>query len=389
MKIAFYAPLKPPAHAHPSGDRRMARLLMRALGAAGFEVELASSFRSRDGTGDDARQRRLEHLGEALAARCVRRYRAMSPSQRPRLWFTYHLYHKAPDWLGPRVSAELGIPYVVAEASFAPRQSSGPWARGHAAVAAALARAALVFSPNATDDACVAPLLAGDARICPLAPFLDLSRQPAAPPRAEARARLAAAHRLDPDTTWIACAAMMRDDVKLASYRVLADALQRLRGTRWHLLVAGDGVARAEVVAAFRPLSGNRVHLLGECGPSQLATLWAGADVCAWPAIGEAFGMSLLEAQAAGVPVVAGQSAGVAGIVADGVSGLLVPAGDAVAFALALGTLIDDDALRARMARAARERVRTHHDLPGAAEILRANLVPLIDAPRHAGTRPS
>jgi len=39
-----------------------------------------------------------------------------------RLWFTYHHYYKRPDWLGPRVSAALGIPYIVAEASHAAKR---------------------------------------------------------------------------------------------------------------------------------------------------------------------------------------------------------------------------------------------------------------------------
>ena len=44
----------------------------------------------------------------------------------PELWLTYHLYYKAPDWLGPAVRAALGIPYVVAEASVAPKRAGGP-----------------------------------------------------------------------------------------------------------------------------------------------------------------------------------------------------------------------------------------------------------------------
>ena len=46
MRIAFYAPLKAPTHPVPSGDRRMARLLMAALEAGGHHVTLASTLRS-------------------------------------------------------------------------------------------------------------------------------------------------------------------------------------------------------------------------------------------------------------------------------------------------------------------------------------------------------
>jgi hypothetical protein len=71
--VAFYAPMKPPDHPTPSGDRRMARALLRALGRTGRPVELASRLRSYDRAGDPVRQRRLEALGGRLAARLLRR----------------------------------------------------------------------------------------------------------------------------------------------------------------------------------------------------------------------------------------------------------------------------------------------------------------------------
>ncbi len=46
MRVTFYAPLKPPDHEVPSGDRRMARLLIQALELAGHEVEVAARLRS-------------------------------------------------------------------------------------------------------------------------------------------------------------------------------------------------------------------------------------------------------------------------------------------------------------------------------------------------------
>ncbi len=124
MRIAFYAPLKPADHPMPSGDREMARLFVAALARAGCTVETASRFASYD-AGDRARQRRLAAAGDRLAARLIRGYARRPPSERPSLWFTYHLYHKAPDWLGPAVAGALAIPYVVAEASHAPKQDVG------------------------------------------------------------------------------------------------------------------------------------------------------------------------------------------------------------------------------------------------------------------------
>ena len=51
----------------------------------------------------------------------------------PDLFFCYHPYYKAPDFLGPRLSATFGIPYVTAEASFSSRRGIGPWADAQAA----------------------------------------------------------------------------------------------------------------------------------------------------------------------------------------------------------------------------------------------------------------
>src|SRR5690606_22702559 len=101
MRIAFYAPMKPPDHATPSGDVRVARLLIAALRRAGNRVELASRLRSWEGTGDARRQARIAALGARNARRLVARYRRAPAGARPDLWFTYHLYHKAPDWIGP------------------------------------------------------------------------------------------------------------------------------------------------------------------------------------------------------------------------------------------------------------------------------------------------
>src|SRR5690606_9839696 len=119
--------MKSPNHPVPSGDRRVARLLLRALREAGCEPELASEFRAYDGAGDPARQQALKAEGEALAGRLIAELSARPRAERPQAWFTYHVYHKAPDWLGPPVSRALAIPYIVAEASHAPKRAGGPW----------------------------------------------------------------------------------------------------------------------------------------------------------------------------------------------------------------------------------------------------------------------
>lgn len=363
MRIAFYAPMKAPTDPVPSGDRAMARALWSALEEAGHELTLAADFRTWEGQGDAVRQRRLQTVGRRLAARLVRRYRAQTAATRPQIWFSYHLYHKAPDWLGPSVSAALGIPYVVAEASYAPKQAGGPWALGHEAVAAALARANAVVALNSNDIPCVRPLLRDAGRLLYLKPFIDADIYSADGERAAAREALAAALGLDPRCVWLLAVAMMRPGDKLTSYRLLAQALTGLRTADWCLLVAGDGPARPQVQSALSALAPERVRLLGRQTPAALRQLYGACDLLVWPAVNEAYGMALLEAQAGGLPVVAGRYGGVADVVQDGVSGLLSPPGDTRAFAHCVQALLRDPKRRARMGAAGAQRARAEHDI--------------------------
>ena len=362
MRIAFYAPMKPPTHPVPSGDRRMARALMAALSVAGHEVTLASEFRAYEGAGDGVRQAEIRAAGTVEAARLI-----MGP--RFDAWFTYHLYHKAPDWLGPAVSRALAVPYVVAEASHAAKQAAGPWAAGHAAAAGAIATADMVLAMTANDREGLAGLVGDPARLRALPPFLDA--RPLAAARAERdhhRAVLAARHGLDSARPWALTVAMMRPGAKLASYRLLGAALAGLPEGAAEVIAIGDGPARADVLAAMPALS----HPLGEVSEEALAAWYGAADLLVWPAVDEAYGMALLEAQAAGLPVVAGAAPGVAEMVADG--GVIVPPGDVAAFTAAVAGLLGEPERRRRLGAAAARRVAAHHDLAAGARALSAAL---------------
>lgn len=369
MRVALYAPLKPPDHPVPSGDRRMARLLMAALDRAGHEPELAARLRSYDGNGDSERQIRLAELGGRLAARLLMQLRARPASARPQAWLTYHLYHKAPDWLGPRIAAGLQIPYVIFEASVANKRAGGPWSLGHEATLAALTRAHAVVSLNGADEeglvAHVKP-----ARMHRLKPFLDAGLYAtAASARDRHRRDMARQLALDPQLPWLLAVGMMRHGDKLASYRILGEALTPLLDRPWQLLVVGDGVARPQVAAALAPL-GARVIYAGERTEYDLPAIYAAADISVWPAINEAYGVSLMESQAAGLPVVAGDSGGVGEIVANTRTGLLTPPGDAVAFAGAVASVLGDAAQRARLGAAALVKIAAEHDIGPASQAL-------------------
>ena len=365
MKVAFYAPMKAPVDPVPSGDRKIARLFLDALRDAGHDVELVSRFRSWEGSGDAVRQRRLRDAGCHLAQRLLRRYRNGSGARCPEAWFTYHLYHKAPDWLGPAVSESLGIPYVVAEASYAPKQTTGPWALGHQAAGAAIARSAAVLALNSTDIPCVLPLLDDPRRLVPLKPFLDTRDY--APRRRESydRARAVLQRRFSADAgrPWLLTVAMMRYGNKLSCYQLLARALTLIKHERVVAWIVGDGPARPEVEAALADIEGHQIIFTGLQSAQTLRDFYAAADLFAWPAVDEPFGMALLEAQAAGLPVVAGASRGVPDIVRDQVSGRLVAPGDAEAFAQAVVELLGDRVRLGEMATAARELTVREHDI--------------------------
>jgi len=357
VKIAFYAPLKAPDHPVPSGDRAIARALLDALTLAGHDVTLASRLRSFDAHGDACRQARLAHIGERAARRLVARFRR---GKSPDLWFTYHLHHKAPDHVGPAVRRALRIPYIVAEASIAPRQRDGPWAVGYTASYAAIRAADSVVFVNPADVAQVRNARGDGAPFAMLAPFIDVARFAGA----DARPRRSA-----DAPPRLVTVAMMRDGAKLASYRLLAAALARIEDVAFTLTIVGDGPARPEVEAAFAPIA-QRVTYAGVLPPNDIATRLCDSDVFVWPAVDEAIGIAFIEAQACGLPVVGADTPGVASVVAVNRTGLLAPPRDADAFAHAVRRLVVDKALRERLAAEAFRYVRMHHDLSSAARQL-------------------
>ena len=368
MKIAFHAPLKPPDSPRPSGDRRMARLLMKALIASGHDVRLASRISTRDATGNPQRQARLAALGSRLAERLVRRYTAPG-GWNPDLWFTYHLFYKAPDVIGPVVANALSIPYVVAEASHAPKRAKGPWRVGHVEVEAALARADLVIGLNRRDRVCVEPVMGVLAQYKTLLPFLEIGPTEA---KAVARDALIRKHGLISDAVWLLAVGMMREDAKLQSYRVLANALACLdSSTPWQLIVVGDGPARTLVEETLGP---NTVFA-GLLPDTELSRYYAASDLFVWPSVREAYGMALLEAQSSGLPAVAGDSGGVSAILRDGKTGLLCQEGDAGSFARAVDRLLDDSQQRCDMGKAALSVCAREHGFNNAARCLDEMLV--------------
>jgi glycosyltransferase involved in cell wall biosynthesis len=148
--------------------------------------------------------------------------------------------------------------------------------------------------------------------------------------------------------------------------RYAIEAIDDLRaaGSIVHLRIVGDGPERAalEQLVESRQLR-DRVTFTGAVSPEAAreafasATLFVMPSVTDWKGEQEGFGLVLVEAMEAGVPVVASRSGGIPDIVRDGETGLLVPERNVAALAAAVARLLDDPALADRLAAAAQRDV--------------------------------
>lgn len=141
---------------------------------------------------------------------------------------------------------------------------------------------------------------------------------------------------------------------------ILLAALGRLaqEGSRPRLLVAGDGEHRAALEAETARLGlAGQVLFLGRRGASEVSALLAGCRGLVVPSIYEGMPLVVLEAMAAGRPVVASAVSGIPEVVLDGTTGWLVPPEDPEALARALADLLGDPAEGERRGTAGQERV--------------------------------
>lgn len=135
---------------------------------------------------------------------------------------------------------------------------------------------------------------------------------------------------------------------------VLVDAVARVRGTgvdaRLVVVGRGDDRPRLEALVRERGLTG-AVRFPGFVSEAEKVAWLRRAWVLAYPSPKEGWGIANVEAAACGTPVVASDSPGLRESVAPGRSGLLVPHGDPAAWADALGRILRDESLRARLGR--------------------------------------
>ena len=334
----------------------MARNLMAAIGARGAPVDLVSEVQIYDSKGDADRQADLARLAEGEIKRLTETLAGGDTA----LWVTYHSYYKSPDLIGPAVCAALNLPYIQIESSRARSRLTGPWANFAAAAEAAADAADIIFYLIGLDLITLKRDQRTGQQLIHLRPFLPQSTLPAT---------------ADCRTGPMISVGMMRERDKLKSYQIIAETLPHLTSD-WQLDIAGDGPARPQVQALMTPF-GDRIRFLGRLDRAELAAAYANASLFFWPGVNEAYGMVYLEAQAAGLPVVAQNRTGVCEVVLSGAQP--APEAGARALAQALDHLLTHPEERRNLGSQARDAIAQNHLTDAATDTFWAAVTPLLE----------
>ena len=171
------------------------------------------------------------------------------------------------------------------------------------------------------------------------------------------RDRMRATLGLSPGSLVIGSVGRLDEPVK--GYAVLLKALEILGGTMPEVvcLICGDGPARARLENSLRERNlSEKVRFLGE--RQDVPLILQALDLYVQPSLSEGFGLSVLEAMATGLPVVATETGGLPEVVRAGVTGDLVPPGDANQLAQRIRSLLGDAVRRAAYGREGEMRAR-------------------------------
>lgn len=176
---------------------------------------------------------------------------------------------------------------------------------------------------------------------------------------------------------------------------VRAFARVRSRHPALELVLVGAGPTREQCMRLTRHLGlGDAIRFVGEVDRREVFSFLLGSEAFVLPSRMEPFGVVLLEAMAAGTPIVATSVDGVPELIDDGENGLLVQPDDADALASAICALLDDAALRSRLARRGKTAVEAHAWPHVAARYIAAyrSVIPMAPPPpsvawRGAGSR--
>lgn len=147
----------------------------------------------------------------------------------------------------------------------------------------------------------------------------------------------------------------------IAAFKLLCDS-SPTTAARWRLTIVGEGTCRKDLETQIARLGlADRVCLLGD--RKDVPEILAECDVFALSSVAEGIPLTLLEAMAAGLPIVATRVGGVGEVVADGVTGTLVEPGKPGVLARALRSYVEDASRRGQHGDAGRQRVEQRFSL--------------------------
>ncbi len=321
--------------------------LLRGLDRDSFEPTVACLYggdgavaREIRALGIEVFDARMSHKADLLALlRLCRRMRR----QRPAILHAY-LFHA--NLLGRILGRLAGVPAVVCSERTMQTESEGRYRLNRWTVG--LVDRVVAVSAN-VGDFCTHHIGLPADKVVVIPSGVDLPPEPPAS-RRQVRAELG----IPPEAPLLGVVSRL-DPLK--GIHFLLQALARIADA-W-LVVVGDGPQRDSLVALAAELDLiDRVHWAGQ--RRDVPRLLSAFDLYVQPSLHEGLPNAVLEAMAAGLPVVATAVGGTPELVVDGVTGLLVPPADPNALAWALASLLRDPDRRQCMGGAGRERVAEH-----------------------------
>ena len=353
MRIFFYPPFKPLGHPNPSGDLVIATGLYNYLKAQGHQIWQANTLRTRWIYWKPWNWPRILCAQNRSTKEVAR--------VKPDLWLTYHSYYKAPDLIGPTIYQRTKVPYVIFQGIYSSkRKRKLKTLPGYILNKKALLTARHVFTNRKADLINLRRILP-DQRVSYVTPGIkpeDFVFDEKG--RAELRRSWGVG-----DRPIILSAAMFRPGVKtqglLWVIRACGDLFRQ--GLQFNLVIAGDGREKGTLERYASDQLPGMVRFVGKIPREQMARFYSAGDIFVFPGFRETLGMVFLEAQSCGLPVVACANGGIAEVVQDGNSGILVPMNAFSAFVEAINRLLKDRDLLRQMGKSASAYVRRKHDL--------------------------
>jgi D-inositol-3-phosphate glycosyltransferase len=334
--------------------------IARGLGASGHRVEVITTDLSTDRP--FVRLRALPAAGEVP----VRRHRAIrtipaphglgivSPGMAVDLWRSKadvvhaHAFGMSPTWIA--AARRRGRPLIVETHMDAGRGTPGWRAYARAVARFTLGPADRVVAQTTGEQRLLISLGVAPEKISLIPDGVDLREFPSIP-------------QLRQDSTGRTLLFVGRLYPEQKGLLPLVEAVARLpAGLAASLRLVGEDWGGRDLVLRRARDHGiaDRVQVLGPLSRSALLEEYRRADVFVLPSLFEPYGIVLLEAMAAGLPIVASKVGGIPEVVEEGQTALLTPPGDVGALCAALRQLVEDGDLRARLGRAGRQRAQAH-----------------------------